>query len=196
MNNEITVSINCSIQEIRKILENKGFSIIDKYDLEDIYFIKKNIDINKQTTREIFKKYILIRSVTQYLPKNYIESKKITKFTFKSKDIESDGTISSQQKKDCQIQNIEQGKEFLKAIDYKEIMTIREKALVYGKGDLKLVLKDVENSVNLIEIETIDGNNGLDTTEKLKERINELNIPIDTNDYFVKKAEIVLKKVI
>ena len=46
MGNEITVRINCSLQEIYNILENKGFSIIDKYNLEDIYFIKNDIDLN------------------------------------------------------------------------------------------------------------------------------------------------------
>ena len=31
---------------------------------------------------------------------------------------------------------------------------------------------------------------------KLKEKINDLQIPINTNDYFVKKAEIELKKIL
>lgn len=196
MSNEITVRIKCTIQEIFNILENKGFSIIDKYNLEDIYYIQKNIDVQKQSMKEILKKYILIRNVTQYIPDNYKDSYKLLQLTFKSKDIALDGTITSQQKKDCQIQNMEQGKEFLKALDYKELMFIKEKAVVYAKGELKLVIKDIEDSDNLIEIETIEKNPNLDTVEKLKERINELNIPIDTNDYFVKKAEIVLKKLI
>lgn len=34
-------------------------------------------------------------------------------------------------------------------------MTIKENAIVYGKGKLKLVIKDVVNGDNLIEIETI-----------------------------------------
>lgn len=196
MNNEITVKINCSTQEMCKILENKGFSMVDKYDLEDIYYIKKNLDIKKQPIKEIFKKYILIRSVTQYLPNNFVISNNIIKLTVKNKDIETNGTITRQEKKDCQIQNIKQGKEFLHALDYRELMTIKEKAIVYGKGELKLVIKDVYNSDNLIEIETVDGNRDLDTTEKLKEKLNELNIPVNTNDYFVKKAENVLKKLI
>lgn len=75
-------------------------------------------------------------------------------------------------------------------------MTIKERAIVYGKGKLKLVIKDIENSENLIEMETIDNDPELDTIEKLKEKINDLQIPINTNDYFVKKAEIELKKIL
>lgn len=196
MCNEITVRINCSLQEIYNILENKGFSIIDKYNLEDIYYINKDIDIKKQSIKEILKKYILIRKVTQFIPDGFIKSYTVLELTLKSKNIASDGIIISQDKKDCQIQDIKQGKEFIEALGYKKLMTIKERAIVYGKGKLKLAIKDIENSENLIEMETIDNDPELDTIEKLKEKINDLQIPINTNDYFVKKAEIELKKIL
>lgn len=196
MGNEITVKISCSLQEMYNILESKGFSIIDKYNLEDIYYINKDIDIKKQSIREILKKYILIRKVTQFIPDDFIKSYTVLELTLKSKNIASDGIIISQDKKDCQIQDIKQGKEFIEALGYKNLMTIKERAIVYGKGKLKLAIKDIENSENLIEMETIDNDPELDTIEKLKEKINELQIPINTNDYFVKKAEIELKKIL
>ena len=196
MGNEITVRINCSLQEIYNILENKGFSIIDKYNLEDIYYINKDIDIKKQSIRDILNKYILIREVTQFIPSDFVKKYNVLYLTLKSKNIASDGTIISQDKRDCQINNIEQGKEFIKALGYKNLMTIKERAIVYGKGKLKLAIKDIENSENLIEMETIDNDPELDTIEKLKEKINDLQIPINTNDYFVKKAEIELKKIL
>lgn len=196
MSNEITVRITCSLQEIYNILKNKGFSIVDKYNLEDTYYVLNNIDIRKQPIREILKKYVLIRNIIQFVPDDFIDSYNLFTMTFKNKNIALDGTIVSQDKKDCQIQNMEQGKAFIESLGYKEIMTIKENAIVYGKGKLKLVIKDVVNGDNLIEIETIEDNSELDTTDKLKAIINELQIPIDTNDYFVKKAEIELKKII
>ena len=99
-------------------------------------------------------------------------------------------------KKDCIIEDIEQGKEIIKALEYKDIMTIREKTIVYCKNELKLAIKNVENGDNLIEIETIEDNPELDTTDKLKEKINELHIDIDTKDYFVQKAEIELNRIL
>jgi len=196
LSNEITVRITCSLQEIYNILKNKGFSIVDKYNLEDTYYVLNNIDIRKQPIRKILKKYVLIRSIIQFVPDDFIDSYNLFTMTFKNKNIALDGTIISQDKKDCQIQNMEQGKAFIESLGYKEIMTIKENAIVYGKGELKLVIKDVVNGDNLIEIETIEDNSELDTTDKLKAIINELQIPIDTNDYFVKKAEIELKKII
>lgn len=196
MSNEITVRITCSLQEIYNILKDKEFSIVDKYNLEDTYYALNNIDIRKQPIREILKKYVLIRNITQFVPEDFIDSYNLFTMTFKNKNIALDGTIINQDKKDCQIQNLEQGKAFIESLGYKEIMTIKENAIVYGKGKLKLAIKDVVNGDNLIEIETIENDPELDTTDKLKAMINELQIPIDTNDYFVKKAEIELKKII
>lgn len=196
MSNEITVRIKCSLDEMYNILKNKGFNIVDKYNLEDIYYIKRNCDVKKQQISKLLERYILIRKITQFVPSNFIDSYNINLLVLKNKDIALDGTIKNQQKKECEIQSIEQGKEFIDALGYKQLIVIREKTLVYGKGELKLAIKDIENGENLIEIETVENFPELDSIEKIKQKINELQIPIDTNDYFVKKAEIELKKIL
>ena len=75
-------------------------------------------------------------------------------------------------------------------------MNIKENGNIYGKDGFQIAIKDIINGEKLIEVETVENDSELDTTEKLKEKINELQIPIDTNDYFVKKAEIELKKIL
>lgn len=194
MSNEITVRITCTLQEMCNILKNKGFSIVDKYNLEDIYYTKKDVHISKENAREILKKCVLIRKVTQFIPQDFKKSYTELKLTLKNKQIDNDGTIIKQEKIECIIKDIEQGKEFIKALEYKELMTIKEKDIVYEKDHLKLAIKDIENGENLIEIETIEDNSDFDTTDKLIKKINELKIPINTEDYYVKKAEIELKK--
>ena len=57
MSNEITVRITCSLQEMYNILQNKGFKITDKYNLEDTYYIKEDIDINNQLKRYLINIY-------------------------------------------------------------------------------------------------------------------------------------------
>lgn len=196
MSNEITVRLEGSLQEIYSILEQKGFSIVDKFYLNDNYYIEKDIDIRNLPVREILSEYVLIRKITQFEPINFLNSYNILNMTYKKKDIALDGTIIRQEKCNCQIYNQEQGKEFLEKLGYKEIMNIKEKDIVYEKDGLKLAIKDIENGESLIEVETVKDNQKLDTIEKLKAVINELQIPIDTNDYFVKKAEIELKKIL
>ena len=172
MSNEITVKLKCSIKEFCNIIESKGFEIVDRFLLDDTYFIPKDIDIHKLTPREILKHSILIRDITQYMSDKH----KVFKMTYKKKNIASNGDIISQQNIDCDISNINDGKKFLNAIGYKEIMNIKENNIVYGK-------------------EGLETNEDLNTVEKLKEKLNELKLPLDTKDYFIKKAEMKLKQI-
>jgi len=196
MSNEITLRLKCTITELCDILERNGFLLVDKYDLEDFFYIDKNIDINEHTPREILTKYILIRNITQFVPNDFIDNYNEVILTFKEKNIAEDGTIINQKKENCKINEIKEGKDFLKAIGYRELMTIKEKSMEYEKNGLQITVKDVENGDKLIEIETVIGNTELDTIDKLKQKINELELPIYTDDYFVKKAEIELEKVL
>ena len=192
MSNEITVRLKCTIDEINSILENKGFKIVERFLLDDTYFIVKDIDIKKETPRQIFQKYVLIRNITQYIPNKYNE----IKLTCKNKQIIDTGEIINQKNVNCEIKSVQEGKNFLDSIGYKEILNIKENDVVYEKDNFKIAIKDVINGDNLIEIETVKNNIELDTIEKLKIKLNELQLPIDTNDYFVKKAEIELKKIL
>lgn len=192
MNNEITLKITSDLKDFYNILENKGFKIVDRFSLDDIYFIPKDTDINKLSPRQILDHYILIRNITQYMPNEY----KVIKMTYKEKNIADTGEIIDQKNIDCEIKNIQDGENILNAIGYKKIMNIKENDTVYGKDGFEIAVKDILNGENLIEIETVKNNIELDTIEKLKAKLNELQLPIDTNDYFVKKAEIELKKVL
>ena len=192
MTHEITLKITSSINDFYNILENKGFKIVDKFFLDDTYFISKDIDIKKLTPRQILTHYILIRNITQFMPNEY----KVIKMTYKTKNIANTGEIIDQENINCEIKNIKDGEKFLNEIGYKEIMNIKENNIVYGKDGFEIAVKDILHGDNLIEIETVKNNIELDTIEKLKAKLNELQLPIDTNDYFVKKAEIELKKVL
>lgn len=154
MSNEITVKLKCSIKEFCNIIESKGFEIVDRFLLDDTYFIPKDIDIHKLTPREILKHSILIRDITQYMSDKH----KVFKMTYKK-------------------------------------MNIKENNIVYGKEGLNIALKDIEDGEKLIEIETVETNEDLNTVEKLKEKLNELKLPLDTKDYFIKKAEMKVKQI-
>ena len=182
-NNEITVKVNTSINEMEEILKSKDFKLSDKFTCEDYYFISKNIEI-KKTVREILKKVIIVRQV---------KNDKV--LVFKKKEIDENGNILKQEKFECNILDIKEAKEFLEAIGYKNIMNILEEDICYSKNGLELLLKDIKNSNILMEIETQDID-GFRTIEDLKEKLLKLNLPIDINNFFVKKAEVELEKVI
>lgn len=72
-------------------------------------------------------------------------------------------------------------------------MNIKERDIIYYKDNIQLALKFIENSNTLIEIETTDN---FDTIDKLKKIVNEIEIPIERDNYFVKKAEDKLNKIL
>lgn len=187
--NEITVKIKCSLNELYNILENKGFKKTRTFSMDDYYYVPQNLELDKLSTREIISKAVLIRDITE-------DGEYIKKITFKTKKFDEDGNITSQYAVSCDIINIEDAKELLAAIGYKRIMNIKENDIVYEKQGFELAIKDIKGGDNLIEIETNEDNNNLNTIEKLKEKLNEVQIPVYTDNYFIKKAEIELDKIL
>lgn len=185
--NEITVKITCPLEELYRILEGKGFKIIDKFTMDDKYMILKNTNLKEENSREILSKAILIRDII-----GYMEKRKTKKITFKNKQFDSQGNILSQNSINCDVTNIEDAIRIFQAIGYYQVMEIIEDDIVYEKDGFQLAIKDIKNGAKLIEVETDEI---YDTIDKLKMKLKESQIPIDESDYFVKKAELELDKV-
>lgn len=190
--NEITVKIKGTLQDLYTILEEKHFKKIEMFSINDTYFIPQNLEMNKMSTREILTKAVLVRDITRKMP----EMKYERTLTVKKKEIDLDGNIINQSSIDCEVLDIEIAKSFVEAIGYKSIMTIREDDIVYEKDDFELAIKNIVNGDKLIEIETNDKNPAFNTIEKLKRKLTEIDIPIYEDNYFVKKAEIELDKIL
>ena len=191
--NEITMKVNCGISELCKILEDKGFKVVDRFTMNDIFMIPNTLKskIKELTSREILKDAILIRDIG-----NQLKGNKSKKITFKKKEFNKNGDILNQESINCDIFNIDEAVNFFQAINYYKIMNIIESDIVYGKEDFEIAIKDIKNGENLIEVETVSNNENIDTIEKLKTQIINLQIPVDTSNFFVKKAEIELDKII
>lgn len=183
--NEITVKIKGSLENLYKKLEEKSLKITNKFSIDDTYFVPETLNLIQMKTREILSKAILVRK--------FIGKRTTQKITFKIKKFAENGNILSQEVVNCDVLEIEDAKQLLKAIGYREIMNIKEEDKEYDKNGFKLLVKEVENSNNLIEAET---NSSYDTIEKLVQKLNELEIPIYKDNYFVKKAEIQLDKLL
>lgn len=185
--NEVTVKIICNEDELIKILTNNGFKRGSEFSLDDYYFVPNNLDINKLPAREVLSKAIIIRYIID-------DGKIIQKITFKRKNIDEEGNILSQDSINCDILNIEDAKRLFKSIGYSEIMNIKENDIRYYKDDFELTLKFVKNGDLLIEIET-EENTEWNTIDKIKKIIELIDLPIEKDNYFVKKAENELNKI-
>ena len=184
--NEITLKVTSTKEVLIETLITKGFKKIREFSMDDYYFIPENLDIKNMNVRDILSKAVLIRDI--------FDNNKYKKIiTYKIKHFNIDGEILDQRAINCDIYNIEDGKNILKAIGFKEIMNIKENDTVYSKDNFELAIKDIVNGDILIEVET-DSN--YDTIDKLKLEVEKLKLPIAPNQYFIKKAEIELEKVL
>lgn len=188
--NEITVKIKGNLKEFYKIIESKNFKIVDKFSMNDSYFIPEKLKLSEMSTRKILSNAILIRDI-----RDKISGKTVKKITFKIKQFDEDGNIVNQSAINCNVYEVEEAKKLFEAIGYKQIMNIYEEDIVYEKDGLQLAIKDIKNGEKLIEVETEESEE-LNTIDKLIKKINEINIPIYTDNYFVKKAEIELDKIL
>lgn len=156
--------------------------------MDDTYFISKEIELDKLSTRNILSKAVLVRDII-----GKTSNKRTKLITYKIKNIDEMGNILNQESINCNILDIEDAKKLLKAIGYEEIMNIKEEDIIYEKDGFELAIKNINNGDKLIEIEETEE---INTIEKLIKKVNEIGIPIYTDNYFVKKAEIELDKIL
>ena len=109
--NEITVKIKCELNEFYKIVKEKGFKIIDKFSMDDTYFIPEEVDLDKINTRDILSKAVLVRDIIGKL-----SNRRTKLITFKIKNFDESGNILNQEAVNCDILEIEDAKKLLKAI--------------------------------------------------------------------------------
>ena len=184
--NEITIRILCSKEELIKCLEEKGLKKGRKFRLDDHYLIPKKLKIEELTVREILSKAVIIRNIDN-------DGKIVNKITLKKKNINEKGEIVSQTATSCEVIDYTEGIRLFEELGYYEIMNIIEDDIIYYNDKIELAIKDVYNGDLLMEIET---NNNTTTIEELKEIIESLEISFEKENYFVKKAEERLGKVL
>ena len=184
--NEITIRILCSKEELIKHLEEKGLKKGRKFRLNDHYLIPKKLKIEELTVREILSKAVIVRNIEN-------DGKIVNKITFKNKNINEKGEIVSQTATSCEVIDYTEGIRLFEELGYYEIMNIIEDDIIYYNDKIELAIKDIYNGDLLIETET---NENIKKIEELKEIIESLEISFEKENYFVKKAEERLGKVL
>ncbi len=183
---EITVLVHSSYDELNKALLKNGFNAIETYSLKDIYMIKKNIDVFQSNYRNILKNCILVRNV--------IGIEKI--LLYKHKKYDEQSNILEEGKVECPIEDVDKAVEFMKTINYKVLMNINDECTVYSNNSIELVVQKVNDKHIFIEMEDSFSSSDIifDSTINMINEINKYNLPIKKDNYFVSKAEIILKE--
>lgn len=182
---EITVTVKCDYDTLKKELEKNNFKIVEEYEIKDIYMIDKNIDLKQLSTLDILKKCILVRDI--------VDIKK--SLLYKYKEYAENWDIIKQWKVECPITDISKATDFMESINYKQLFKIYDKCIVFANNETELVVQAVNDKYLFIEMETncehIDRK--YNSEQEMIDDLNSYNLPIDNSNYFAKKAEIILK---
>ena len=184
--NEITVQVTCNYEELHSLLIKQGFKIIEKYTIIDEYLISKDYDLRNKNYLDILKECVIVR---------YIENT-LKELLYKYKEYNNNGDILKQAKVSCKVNDIKEASNFMKTIGYKELIHIQNNSVVYTNDKIEFAVQLVNDKYIFIELEersehvkTVFSN-----LEDMKKVIDSLNIPMVKNNYFAKKAVIVLEE--
>ena len=183
--NEITVQVTCSYEELHNLLIKQGFKIIKKYTIIDEYLISKDYDLRNKNYLDILKECVIVR---------YIENT-LKELLYKYKEYSNNGDIIKQAKVSCKVNDIKEASNFMKTIGYKELIHIQNNSVVYTNDKIEFAVQLVNDKYIFIELEDKSEylNKTYSSIEEMKEEINLYNLPIVKDKYFAKKAAIILE---
>lgn len=183
--NEITVQVTCSYEELHNLLIKQGFKIIKKYTIIDEYLISKDYDLRNKNYLDILKECVMVR---------YIENI-VKELLYKYKEYNNNGDIIKQAKVSCKVNDIKEASNFMKTIGYKELIHIQNNSIVYTNDKIEFAVQLVNDKYIFIELEDKSEylNKTYSSIEEMKEEINLYNLPIVKDKYFAKKAAIILE---
>lgn len=182
--NEVTVIITESKNELISKLTNNNFKLNEEYIVNDIYFSKDDKIIKNE---EFIKNCLLVREIIT-------KDKIIRKITHKYKEIDENGNIIKNGKLDCIVNDKDEAINLLLSLGYSEIVTLNDKISVYSNEDDELMIQEVNDKYLYVEIEENCEyiNKKYEDIEEMKNVFNKYDICIKENEYFVKKILIAL----
>lgn len=176
---EITVKLKWNFDEAKVHFVNKGIQLVDSFVIKDIYLIKEDLDIDVADDLEVLSSCLILRDIA--------EDKLLI---YKDKKYNENGEIVSSNKYQCLINDIDDMYELLTRIGYKECFRYEQDCLAFKNKSVDILLQYIPELGLFAELE-----NSNKSVKELIEDLNSLEIPYYENDYFVKKASLMLDEV-
>ena len=188
MEAEISVLVKTDYEILQKELKENNFLLKEEYVVNDIYMIDENVNISNMSYLDILKKCILVRDIVGF--------EKV--LLYKYKKYAENGDILEQGKVRCPITDVDKVVKFMEAIHYKRLFDISDKCIVYANDKSELVVQLVNDKYIFIEMESTGDyiDREYKDVEEMKSDLLSYNLSIDESNFFVKKAELMLKEIL
>ncbi len=178
----ITVKLKWELDEAKLHFVNIGRVLTGSFILKDIYMIRENINIDNMDKSDILSNSLIIREV--------IGKEHVFQLVYKDKKYDEKGNIIDSIKYTCNLHNANEIYEILNKIGFKECFRYEQECLEYNSNDKNILLQYVPELGLFAEIE--DNNKSVD--ELIKD-LNDMKIAYYDDNYFVKKASLMLDTV-
>lgn len=188
METEISVLVKTDYETLQKELKENNFLLKEEYVVNDIYMIDENVNISNMSYLDILKKCILVRDIVGF--------EKV--LLYKYKKYAENGDILEQGKVRCPITDVDKAVKFMETIHYKRLFDISDKCIVYANDKSELVVQLVNDKYIFIEMESTGDyiDREYRNVEEMKSDLLSYNLSIDESNFFVKKAELMLKEIL
>ena len=176
---EITVKLKWTLDETKVFFVNKGIPLVGSFILKDIYLINESVDVKSLSNLDVLSKSLIIRERIGSLPDKVL--------MYKNKKYDEKGNILDSKKHLCPLVDTDKMYDLLLASGYKECFRYEQECLEYKYKDSSIFIEYIPELGLFMELE----NNNIET-EELINNLKDLNIPYFENDYYVKKASLMM----
>lgn len=180
---ETEITVQVLEKNWKNKLEEQGFSIVEKFQLNDYYYSRFSIEELKSFTYE----NILRNS---FIVRNVIDDNNITKIMFKDKALDNCGNVVSEEKIQTKVEDLNKTLKIFDMAGINKWCCLRQESSVYKKGKIVFVVQEVEGLGVFIEYEEDENITGTTEQEKMTqmfETLKSLNLKLG-NDISCKKV--------
>ena len=184
---EITVQVFNSFEEIKTILENQGFKLIENFQLNDWYFSKID-NIESLEYIDIINNSFLVRQILT-------DCEKI-ELCYKKKEVDEFGNVIAEEKIKSSVNSLQSTIDIFVASGLNNYCVFRNNSFVYKKGEICFAIQVVDDLGIFLEYEEDRSMINMDEKQKfnyMSSIVNSLNLRIG-DDYSCKKMLMLIRK--
>lgn len=166
--NKLVVKLKWTLDETKVNFVNEGLPLLESFTSKDIYLVKNNVEVSKQNKSGILKDAIILKEI----------------------DGNNGNNLLCCNDKKCLVVDVDSTLSVLASMGYKQLFCIDEECLEYF-SDGSHVFIEYEPDLGLFL--KIDNDKSFEENIKW---LKDMNIAYYENDFFVKKDELMLNKIV
>lgn len=182
---EITVQVFNPFEEINDILLNKGFKLLENYQLNDWYFSRLE-NVKEMPYLNLLNNSFLVRQI--------LTDKEKIKLCYKQKELDEKGNVINEEKTNASVSSLSDALEIFNKAGLNNYCVVKNNSYVYKKDEIYFLVQVIENLGIFIEYEEDESMKDMNEKQKFNHMVsivNSLGLKLG-KDYSCKKVYMLL----